>query len=117
MSATGTMSVGISPAINRRSLLIGAASAAAVVSLPAAAKDFTDDQRAATFHSARPLAGCWKTELSTDVWTYGGRLPGPEIGCGRASPSASSSKTSLSRTLRFTGTASGSPTIWMACPA
>ena len=31
MSAIGTMSVGISPAINRRSLLIGAASAAAVV--------------------------------------------------------------------------------------
>ena len=79
MSAIGTMSVGISPAINRRSLLIGAASAAAVVSLPAAAKDLPTIRELQLFTAPARWPVVGKPNLSTDVWTYGGRLPGPEI--------------------------------------
>ena len=79
MSAIGTMSVGISPAINRRSLLIGAASAAAVVSLPAAAKDSPTIRELQLFTAPARWPVVGKLNLSTDVWTYGGRLPGPEI--------------------------------------
>ena len=73
------MSAVISPAINRRSLLIGAASAAAAASFPAAAKDSSIMSELSLFTApARwPLVG--KPNLNTDVWTYGNRLPGPEI--------------------------------------
>ena len=73
------MSVGISPAINRRSLLLGGASAAAAASFPAGAKDSSAIRELQLFTApARwPLVG--EQNLSTDVWTYGDRLPGPEI--------------------------------------
>ena len=73
------MSTVISPAINRRSLLSGAASAAAAASFPAAASDssIANELRLVAAPARWPLVG--KPNPSTDVWTYGNRLPGPEI--------------------------------------
>ncbi len=73
------MSVVISPAINRRTLLMGAASAAAVASFPAAANDSPTTRELQLFAAPTrwPLVG--KSNPGTDVWTYGSRLPGPEI--------------------------------------
>jgi FtsP/CotA-like multicopper oxidase with cupredoxin domain len=73
------MSTVISPAINRRSLLAGAASAAAAAALPAAASDsaIANELQLVAAPARWPLVG--KPNPSTDVWTYGNRLPGPEI--------------------------------------
>ena len=73
------MSTVISPAINRRSLLSGAASAAAAASFPAAASDssIANELRLVAAPARWPLVG--KPNPSTDVWTYGNRLPGPKI--------------------------------------
>ena len=73
------MPIGVSPMINRRSLLIGTASTAAAASFPAAASDSpaTKELQLYTAPARWPLVG--KPNPSTDVWTYGSRLPGPEI--------------------------------------
>jgi FtsP/CotA-like multicopper oxidase with cupredoxin domain len=73
------MSDAISPAINRRSLLVGAVSTAAMSAIPAAANGSPTTRELQLFAApARwPIVG--KPNLNTDVWTYGNRLPGPQI--------------------------------------
>ena len=57
------MSAVISPAINRRSLLVGAASAAAAASLPAAAEAIRPIANELQLsRGARSVATGWKTE-------------------------------------------------------
>ena len=73
------MSVGISPAINRRSLLVGAASAAAAASFPAAGNDSPTTRELQLFAAPARWQIVGNPNLNTDVWTYGSRLPGPEI--------------------------------------
>src|SRR5437899_1056732 len=73
------MSVFVAPAISRRSLLVGAASAAAATSLPAAAQSLpTRSELKVVATPARwPIVG--EPHPQTEVWAYGGHVPGPEI--------------------------------------
>jgi FtsP/CotA-like multicopper oxidase with cupredoxin domain len=66
-------------AINRRSLLVGAVSSAAVATIPAAANGAPTTRELQLFAAPAqwPIVGT--PNLNTDVWTYGHRLPGPEI--------------------------------------
>src|SRR5262245_33568489 len=66
----------VSPLINRRSLLLTAASSAAAAVFPAAA-DTTNELQLSAAPTQWPIVG--RPNLNTDVWTYGSRLPGPEI--------------------------------------
>ena len=69
----------VSMAINRRSVLVGAASAAAAAAFPVAAKDSptTRELTLSAVPSRWPIAG--KPNPDTEVWCYDGRIPGPEI--------------------------------------
>ena len=72
------MSVIVSPAISRRSLLAGAASVAAMASLPSAVHGAqTGEFRLVAAPARLPIVG--KPHPDTDVWCYEGRVPGPEI--------------------------------------
>src|SRR6516164_9013801 len=74
------MALIIQPAISRRSFLAGAASVAAAASLPRVASAAPTPLREfkLTAASARwPIVG--KPHPDTEVWCYGGRIPGPEI--------------------------------------
>ncbi len=72
------MSMIIPLAISRRSLLAGVASVAAAASLPRGAHSArTGEFSLAAAPGRVPLVG--KSYPPTDVWCYGGRVPGPEI--------------------------------------
>src|SRR5215813_9193626 len=74
------MSLIIHPAISRRSFLAGAASAAAAASLPRVTRAASTPIREfkLTAAPARWLI-VGKLHPDTEVWCYGGRIPGPEI--------------------------------------
>lgn len=68
------------PAIDRRAFLVGSASVAAAVSLPRSTSGTATPVREFTLVAAPgrlPLVG--PPHPDTDVWCYGGRIPGPEI--------------------------------------
>jgi len=74
------MALIIQPAISRRSFLAGAASAAAAASLPRATRAAPTPIREFKLTAAParwPIVG--KPHPDTEVWCYGGRIPGPEI--------------------------------------
>ena len=74
------MSLIIHPAISRRSFLAGAASAAAAASLPRVTRAAPTPIREFKLTAAParwPIVG--KPHPNTEVWCYGGRIPGPEI--------------------------------------
>ncbi len=73
------MSIVVHSAISRRSLLVGAASIAASASLAAAARSSPAVQefKVVAAPARWPIVG--EGHPQTDVWAYGGRIPGPEI--------------------------------------
>src|SRR5215471_1582813 len=74
------MSLIILPAISRRSFLAGAASAAAAASLPRVTRAAPTPIREFKLTAAParwPIVG--RPHPDTEVWCYGGRIPGPEI--------------------------------------
>jgi FtsP/CotA-like multicopper oxidase with cupredoxin domain len=70
----------VGPRVDRRNLLVGSASLAAAVSLPRLVRGASAPIR--EFHltaapARLPIVG--RPYSDTDVWCYGGRVPGPEI--------------------------------------
>jgi FtsP/CotA-like multicopper oxidase with cupredoxin domain len=92
------MSVAISPAISRRWFLAGAASVATVVSLPrvaAAALPSASEFKLTAARARWPIAG--KPYPDTEVWCYGGRIPGPELRVRQGEPVRISVKNELAQ--------------------
>ena len=73
------MSIGVRPAISRRTFVVGATSAAAATALPHIAHDSVSPKEFALVAAPGhwPIAGT--QHPNTDVWCYDGQIPGPEI--------------------------------------
>src|SRR5262245_23146474 len=68
------------PAVDRRAFLVGSASIAAATSLPrGVARAATPAREFALSAAPGRVSLAGSPHPDTDVWCYGGRVPGPEI--------------------------------------
>jgi FtsP/CotA-like multicopper oxidase with cupredoxin domain len=74
------MSIVVSPALSRRSLLVGSASLAAGAALPFALRAVANPIEELELTAAPgQVEMVGRSYPATEVWCYGGRVPGPEI--------------------------------------
>src|SRR5260370_24010827 len=92
----------VGPRVDRRKLLTGSASVAAAVSLPHLLRGASAPIR--EFHltaapARLPIVG--RPYSDTDVWCYGGRVPGPEIRVPQGQPVRIPVQNKLARDSQF----------------